>query len=48
MLDAFTSTMCADPWGRKGHARALIDVSAEKELKQEVIMAVSEVEGTTP
>ncbi|GJX74351.1 hypothetical protein Tco_0312946, partial [Tanacetum coccineum] len=46
MLDAFTSTMCADPWGRMGYARALIEVSAEKELKQEVIMAVPEVEGT--
>ncbi|GKC36571.1 hypothetical protein Tco_1048955 [Tanacetum coccineum] len=41
-LDAFTSTMCADPWGRMGYARALIEVSAEKELKQEVIMAVPE------
>ncbi|GJW09572.1 hypothetical protein Tco_1575399 [Tanacetum coccineum] len=46
MLDAFTSTMCADPWGRMGYARALIEVSAEKELKQEVIMAVPEEEGT--
>ncbi|GJR53134.1 putative RNA-directed DNA polymerase [Tanacetum coccineum] len=45
MLDAFTSTMCADPWGRMGYARALIEVSAEKELKQEVIMAVPEEEG---
>ncbi|GJT92141.1 RNA-directed DNA polymerase, eukaryota, reverse transcriptase zinc-binding domain protein [Tanacetum coccineum] len=34
MIDAFTSTMCADPWGRMGYARALIKVSAEKELKQ--------------
>ncbi|GJT14818.1 retrovirus-related pol polyprotein from transposon TNT 1-94 [Tanacetum coccineum] len=44
MLDAFTSIMCADPLGRMGYARALIEVSAEKELKQEVIMAVPEVE----
>ncbi|GKA13645.1 hypothetical protein Tco_0693291 [Tanacetum coccineum] len=46
MLDAFTSTMCADPWGRMGYARALIEVSTEKELKQEVIIDVPEVEGT--
>ncbi|GJX76494.1 hypothetical protein Tco_0323305 [Tanacetum coccineum] len=50
MLDAiYTSTMFAKYLGgRKVTSRALIDVSAEKELKQEVIMAVSEVEGTTP
>nr|GEU84747.1 hypothetical protein [Tanacetum cinerariifolium] len=46
MLDAFTSTMCADPWGRMRYARALIMVSAKKELKQEVIMVVLEVECT--
>ncbi|GKE31826.1 hypothetical protein Tco_1451148 [Tanacetum coccineum] len=40
MLDAFTSAMCVDPWGRIGFARALIEVSTEKELKEEVIMAV--------
>ncbi|GKB93009.1 hypothetical protein Tco_0979146, partial [Tanacetum coccineum] len=45
MLDAFTSTMCVDPWDRMGYARALIEVSAKKELKQEVIMVVPEVEG---
>ncbi|GJS63491.1 hypothetical protein Tco_0678055 [Tanacetum coccineum] len=46
MLDAFTSTMCVDPWDRMGYARALIEVSAKKELKQEVIMVVPEVEAT--
>ncbi|GJX70190.1 hypothetical protein Tco_0307361 [Tanacetum coccineum] len=25
MLDAFTSEMCADPWGRLGYARALVE-----------------------
>ncbi|GJS13143.1 RNA-directed DNA polymerase, eukaryota, reverse transcriptase zinc-binding domain protein [Tanacetum coccineum] len=45
MLDAFTSKMCADPWGRLGFARALIEVSADKELKKEVIMAVPNKEG---
>ncbi|GKD80429.1 hypothetical protein Tco_1347268 [Tanacetum coccineum] len=40
MLDAFTSEMCANPWGRLGFARDLIEVSADNELKKEVIMAV--------
>ncbi|GJR59307.1 putative RNA-directed DNA polymerase [Tanacetum coccineum] len=40
MLDVFTSAMCEEPWGRIGFARALIEVSAEKDLKENVIMAV--------
>ncbi|GJZ66116.1 hypothetical protein Tco_0622812 [Tanacetum coccineum] len=40
MLDAFTSAMCDEPWERIGFARALIEVSAEKDLKENVIMAV--------
>nr|GEZ65168.1 hypothetical protein [Tanacetum cinerariifolium] len=40
MLDAFTSAMCNDPWGGIGFARAQIEISAAKELKKEVIMAV--------
>ncbi|GKF69511.1 hypothetical protein Tco_0202568, partial [Tanacetum coccineum] len=31
VLDAFTSSMCSDPWGRMGFARAMIEVSAENE-----------------
>ncbi|GKE21001.1 reverse transcriptase domain-containing protein [Tanacetum coccineum] len=46
MLDAFTSSMCEDPWGRPGYARALIEVSADKPLKKDVIMAVPEEDGT--
>ncbi|GJR88943.1 hypothetical protein Tco_0212954 [Tanacetum coccineum] len=45
MLDAFTSAMCNDPWGRIGYARALIEISAEKELKKEVIMVVPVLNG---
>ncbi|GKB41078.1 retrovirus-related pol polyprotein from transposon TNT 1-94 [Tanacetum coccineum] len=40
MLDAFTSAMYVEAWGRTGFAKALIEVSADKELKQEVIMAI--------
>ncbi|GJT51663.1 trichome birefringence-like protein 3 [Tanacetum coccineum] len=44
MLDAFTSVMCVEAWGRIGFARALIGVSTDKDLKQEVIMAIPNVE----
>ncbi|GJQ97256.1 hypothetical protein Tco_0008395 [Tanacetum coccineum] len=44
MLDAFTSLMCVEEQGQIGYARALIEVRADKELKQEVIMAVPNVE----
>ncbi|GKB05583.1 hypothetical protein Tco_0833778 [Tanacetum coccineum] len=46
MLDALTSSMYNDPWGRIGFARALIKVSATTELKKEVIMAVPHEDGT--
>ncbi|GKE59473.1 3-ketoacyl-CoA synthase 11-like protein, partial [Tanacetum coccineum] len=45
MLDVFTSVMYVDTWGRIGYARALIEVSAEKELKQVVTMVVPLEEG---
>ncbi|GJT48804.1 hypothetical protein Tco_0974961 [Tanacetum coccineum] len=40
MVDSFTSEMCDATWGRMGYARALIEISADKALKQEVVMAV--------
>nr|GEV67652.1 hypothetical protein [Tanacetum cinerariifolium] len=45
MLDAFTSSMYVESWGRISFARDLIKVSASFALKKEVIMAVSEDEG---
>nr|GEW70196.1 hypothetical protein [Tanacetum cinerariifolium] len=44
MLDAFTSSICIEPWGRMGFARALIEVEADKNLKEEIIMAVPRLE----
>ncbi|GJY01538.1 putative reverse transcriptase domain, ribonuclease H-like domain, aspartic peptidase domain protein [Tanacetum coccineum] len=35
MLDAFTSSMCVDSWGRISFARALIEIHANSELKKE-------------
>ncbi|GKD81476.1 hypothetical protein Tco_1348315, partial [Tanacetum coccineum] len=43
MLDAVTSAMCIEAWGRVGYARALIEISADKELKKEVIMVIPQV-----
>ncbi|GKD05404.1 hypothetical protein Tco_1180378, partial [Tanacetum coccineum] len=40
LLDSFTSSMCKDPWGQIGYARALIEISNETDLKKEVIMAI--------
>ncbi|GJZ24418.1 reverse transcriptase domain-containing protein [Tanacetum coccineum] len=45
MLDAFTSSMCVDSWGRISFARALIEVCADSVLKKEVIMAIENEEG---
>ncbi|GJR38855.1 reverse transcriptase domain-containing protein [Tanacetum coccineum] len=45
MLDGFTSSMCVESWGRIGFARALIEVSAESILKNEVVMAIRDEEG---
>ncbi|GKA65942.1 putative reverse transcriptase domain-containing protein [Tanacetum coccineum] len=40
MVDSFTSEMCDATWGRMGYARALIEISVDKALKQEVVMDV--------
>nr|GEW50589.1 hypothetical protein [Tanacetum cinerariifolium] len=46
MLDAFTSSMCIDTWGRIGFARALIEDSVEADLKQEVTIAMPYEDGS--
>ncbi|GJZ84346.1 reverse transcriptase domain-containing protein, partial [Tanacetum coccineum] len=45
MLDAFTSQMCSESWGRIGYAHALVEISAMTDLKSEVSMAVLIEEG---
>ncbi|GJZ76381.1 putative reverse transcriptase domain, reverse transcriptase zinc-binding domain protein [Tanacetum coccineum] len=45
MLEAFTSYMCNDPWGRISYALALVEISAGTDLKMEVSMAVSNEDG---
>nr|GEX94965.1 hypothetical protein [Tanacetum cinerariifolium] len=40
MLDSYTSNMCLNSWGRSTYAKALIEVSAEVELKDKLIIAI--------
>ncbi|GJQ99754.1 putative reverse transcriptase domain-containing protein [Tanacetum coccineum] len=40
MLDTYTSNMCVSSWGRSTYARALIEVSAEVELVDELVIAI--------
>nr|GEV09953.1 hypothetical protein [Tanacetum cinerariifolium] len=39
-LDSYTSTMCLSSWGKSTYARALIEVSAEKELLDSLVIAI--------
>ncbi|XP_022015024.1 uncharacterized protein LOC110914542 [Helianthus annuus] len=43
-LDKYTTSMCLDSWG-SSFARALVEVSAEHDFKEEVVIAVLELEG---
>ncbi|XP_022040604.1 uncharacterized protein LOC110943156 [Helianthus annuus] len=45
LLDSYTTSMCLDSWGRSSYARALIEVSADKDLKEEITMAIPDLQG---
>ncbi|XP_021994822.1 uncharacterized protein LOC110891434 [Helianthus annuus] len=45
MLDSYTTSMCVDNWGRSSFARALVEVTAEKELKERITMAIPNLNG---
>nr|GEZ05462.1 hypothetical protein [Tanacetum cinerariifolium] len=40
MLDSYTSSMCLSSWGKSTYARALIEVSAENELLDSLVIAM--------
>ncbi|GKC34256.1 zinc knuckle CX2CX4HX4C containing protein [Tanacetum coccineum] len=40
MMDSYTSNMCLSSWGRSTYARILIEVSAEKELLESLVIAI--------
>ncbi|GJY75667.1 putative reverse transcriptase domain, reverse transcriptase zinc-binding domain protein [Tanacetum coccineum] len=40
MMDSYTSNMCLSSWGRSTYARILIEVSAENELMESLVIAI--------
>ncbi|GKC97824.1 hypothetical protein Tco_1168099 [Tanacetum coccineum] len=40
MLDSYTSSMCLQSWGRMDYAHALIDIRADQELKEDMVIAI--------
>nr|GEX30295.1 reverse transcriptase domain-containing protein [Tanacetum cinerariifolium] len=42
-LDSYTSSMCMQSQGRMDYARALIDIKADRELKDDMIIAILNV-----
>ncbi|GKD26032.1 zinc knuckle CX2CX4HX4C containing protein [Tanacetum coccineum] len=45
MLDAYTSSMCKDSWGRSSFARCLIEVSSVEPFKEEITIGIPQLEG---
>ncbi|XP_021991605.1 uncharacterized protein LOC110888384 [Helianthus annuus] len=45
MLESYTSQMCSDAWGRSSFARALIELSADEDLKEDLKIAIPIVDG---
>ncbi|GJW78584.1 reverse transcriptase domain-containing protein [Tanacetum coccineum] len=45
ILDSYTYDMCSQSWGRSSYARALIEVRADVELKDNIVMAMPKLDG---
>nr|XP_043613031.1 uncharacterized protein LOC122585002 [Erigeron canadensis] len=45
LLDAYTSQMCLNSWGRHSYARALIELDASRDLKDTLVIAIPNVHG---
>ncbi|GJW53824.1 hypothetical protein Tco_0097909 [Tanacetum coccineum] len=43
MLDSYTSDMCMQSWGRSGYARAMIELRADVELKDNIVVAMPKI-----
>ncbi|GJU92930.1 hypothetical protein Tco_1317686 [Tanacetum coccineum] len=43
MLDSYTSDMCMQSWGRSSYARAMIELRADVELKDNIVVAMSKI-----
>ncbi|XP_071727851.1 uncharacterized protein [Rutidosis leptorrhynchoides] len=45
MLDSYTSTMCVEAWGRPNYARAMIEISADNDLKSTLKVGTPGIKG---
>ncbi|GKC83939.1 hypothetical protein Tco_1139656 [Tanacetum coccineum] len=45
MLDSYTSDMCMQSWGRSRYARAMIELRANVELKDNIVVAIPKTTG---
>ncbi|GJY47169.1 hypothetical protein Tco_0436232 [Tanacetum coccineum] len=45
MLDSYTFDMCMQSWGRSSYARVMIELRADVELNDNIIMAMSKITG---
>ncbi|GJV58032.1 hypothetical protein Tco_1459037 [Tanacetum coccineum] len=45
MLDSYTYDMCIQSWGRSSYAKALIEVQANVELKNNIVVAIPKLVG---
>ncbi|XP_021985788.1 uncharacterized protein LOC110881981 [Helianthus annuus] len=43
-LDSFTADMCADNWGRSSFARAMVEINADNELKEHILIAIPKLD----
>nr|GFA38261.1 hypothetical protein [Tanacetum cinerariifolium] len=43
MLDSYTSDMCMQSWGRSSHARVMIELGADVELKDNIVVAMPKI-----
>ncbi|GJY74091.1 putative reverse transcriptase domain-containing protein, partial [Tanacetum coccineum] len=45
MLDSYTSNMCMQSWGRSSYARAMIELRADVELKDNIVATMPKITG---
>ncbi|GJV83046.1 hypothetical protein Tco_1522944, partial [Tanacetum coccineum] len=45
MLDSYTSDMCMQSWGRSSYARVMIELRADVELKDNIVVAMPKIIG---
>ncbi|GJR59135.1 hypothetical protein Tco_1501297, partial [Tanacetum coccineum] len=43
MLDSYTSSMCLESWGHTDYDHALIDIRVDRELKEDMVIAIPNV-----